>query len=176
MLKKKKKIQYLEKLVKYLKGNIMEENEEIIPEVNDIILEHLMNPRNYGQIDDCGCCGIGYDDKSGEFVIVYMNIEDDTISDIKFSAQACQDTIVAGSMFTEMVIGDKLANGAKSALFVRDKIKEAPLKQRACTSLVITAFEACMKNYENRALGIDEELHKIKIQESCEIKEEKQHG
>ncbi len=149
----------------------MSKDEYEVSEVSDLVLEHLMNPRNYGEIEDCDCCGIGYDDRTGEFAVIYLKVENETIKDIKFSAKACQDTIVAGSMFSEMVEKDSIKRALEAVSIVRDKIKNAPPAQRACTSLILTAFEACVINLENRNKGIDEELHKIKIAESCEIKE-----
>ncbi len=145
---------------------------EEITDITDVVLDHMMNPRNYGEIKDPDCCGIGYDEGSGEYVVVYLKVKEGKIEDFKFSAQACQDTIVAGSMFSEMVLGDTLENAKKALNLVKEKIKDAPSRQRACTSLVLTAFEACLINYENRLSGVDEELHKLKMKESCEIGEE----
>jgi nitrogen fixation NifU-like protein len=147
----------------------MSENSEVIPEVSDLVLEHLMNPRNYGEIKDCDSCGIGYDDRTGEFAVIYLKVKDDVIEDIKFSAKACQDTIVAGSMFSEMVERDTIKNALEAVLLVREKIKNAPPAQRACTSLILTAFEAAVKNLNNRKNGVDEEVCKMKIAESCEV-------
>lgn len=145
---------------------------EEITEITDVVLDHMMNPRNYGEIKEPDCCGIGFDGGSGEYVVIYLKIEDESIEDFKFSAQACQDTIVAGSMFSEMVLKDTLENAKKALDLVKEKIKDAPSRQRACTSLVLTAFEACLINYENRKNGMDEELHKLKMDESCEIGDE----
>ena len=145
---------------------------EEITEITDVVLDHMMNPRNYGEIKEPDCCGIGFDGRSGEYVVIYLKIEDESIEDFKFSAQACQDTIVAGSMFSEMVLKDTLENAKKALDLVKEKIKDAPSRQRACTSLVLTAFEACLINYENRKNGMDEELHKLKMDESCEIGDE----
>ena len=147
-----------------------DEDEYSIPDVSDVVLDHLMNPRNYGEIKDCDSCGIGYDDRTGEYAVIYLKIQGSNIDDIKFSVKACQDTVVAGSMFSEMVQKDSIENALEAVKIVREKIKDAPPAQRACTSLVLTAFEASVKNFENRKQGIDEEIYKMKIAESCEVK------
>ena len=153
-------------------GNFDNLNDSQIRDVGAEILEHMMHPKNYGELIDAQGVGMGVDMKTGEFAIVYINIEDEKVDGIQFGANACQDTVVAGSLFTEMVKGDTLENAIKAAQLMDEKLEVAPKKQQACSRLVLRGFDAALKNRENKLNGSDEEMHKMSIKETCDIPEE----
>ena len=72
--------------------------EQVTPEIKDEILEHMMNPRNYGEMDSPDCAGIGFDDKTDEFVAMYCKVDGERLSDIKFGTNGCMDTVITGSL------------------------------------------------------------------------------
>lgn len=147
-------------------------NDDQIQDVSAEILDHMMHPRNYGKLEEAQGVGMGVDKKTGEFVIVYINIHDEVITTIQFGANACQDTVVAGSLFTEMVKGDSLSNAKRAAVLMDEKLEAAPKKQQACSRLVLRAFDAALINKENRDSGIDEDMYTIDLKQSCEIEED----
>ena len=153
----------------------MEElNEDEIRDITAEVLDHMMSPRNYGKIDDASGVGMGIDTSNGEFALIYLDIdEDENIKDIKFSCNACQDTVIAGSMFTEMVKGESLDYGKKSAILMNEKIKSAPPKQQACSGMVIKAFDAAALHVEDKKAGSSEEMRKLELEISCEGVEKK---
>ncbi|MEA2051172.1 MAG: iron-sulfur cluster assembly scaffold protein [Campylobacterota bacterium] len=144
--------------------NIEEQQNRISAEV----LEHMMNPKNYGKLEDADGIGMGADKKTGEFAMVYIKVDDDILSDISFGCNACQDTVIAGSLFTEMVKGDTLENSIKALKLMGEKILEAPKKNQACTGMILTAMRAALINRENKIKNIDEDMFTIDIKESCE--------
>jgi len=132
------------------------------------VMEHMMNPRNYGKMEDANGVGMGVDKKTGEFAMVYIKVNEAVIENITFGCNACQDTVVAGSLFTEMVKGDTLANGVKASLIMDEKLNIAPKRQQACSRMILKAFDAALENKINRESGIDEEIFTIDMKESCE--------
>jgi len=154
-------------------GNFDNLNEHQIPQVSSEILDHMMNPKNYGEMKESDGIGMGVDIKNGEFAMVYIKVENEILVDITFGANACQDTVVAGSLFTEMVKGDTFINAKKASVLMDEKLEVAPKKQQACSRLVLRAFDAAVINRDNILSGKDEELHKINAKDSCEIPEEK---
>ena len=150
-------------------GNFEDLNERQIPQVSSEILDHMMNPKNYGQMKEACGIGMGIDIKNGEFAMVYIKIENEILVDITFGANACQDTVVAGSLFTEMVKGDTFENAQKASALMDEKLEVAPKKQQACSRLVLRAFDAAVMNRDNRLSGIEEEMCKINVKDSCEI-------
>ncbi|MEA3384020.1 MAG: iron-sulfur cluster assembly scaffold protein [Campylobacterota bacterium] len=132
------------------------------------ILEHMMNPKNYGKMEDSDGIGMGADQKTGEFAMVYIKVEDEILTNITFGCNACQDTVISGSLFTEMVKGDTLLNSIEALKLMSEKILDAPKKQQACSGMVLSAFRAALVNRENRLNNLDEEMFTINIKESCE--------
>ncbi len=153
-------------------GNFENLNEFQVPEVSAEILDHMMNPKNYGEMKEAHGIGMGVDVKTGEFAMVYIKVKGTTLDAITFGANACQDTVVAGSLFTEMVKGDTFENSIKASKLMDKKLEVAPKKQQACSRLVLRAFDAAVINRENRLNGIEEEMHKINVKDSCDIPEE----
>ncbi len=155
----------------------MEEyREDEIRDITNEVLDHMMSPRNYGKIDGASGVGMGVDPTNGEFALIYLDVDgNQSIKDIKFSCNACQDTVIAGSMFTEMIKGETLEYGKKSASLMSEKIKSAPPKQQACSGMVIKAFDAAVKHIDDLKNGSKEEMAKLELDISCEGVENKEH-
>jgi len=150
----------------------MFENVEVPEGLNKEVLEHLMYPRNYGKLDDANATGIALDEQSGEYVILYLKLDDDLIGDIRFATNGCQDTVVVGSMFTEMIHKKSVEYAQKAVEKVFAKLGSTITpKQRICADMVFTALVASLKNYENLQNGKTEEAHVLKMKESCETEE-----
>ena len=151
----------------------MLEDVEVPERMNKEVLEHLMFPRNYGKLDDANGIGIATDEKTGEYVIIYLHIESEKIDDLRFATNGCQDTVVVGSMFSDMIKKQSLSYAQKAIRKLYEKLGNAMTeKQRVCADMVFTAFIAAVKNYENLLNGKKEEAHVLKMKESCEIEEE----
>lgn len=146
----------------------MFENVKMPEGMNSEVLEHLMSPKNYGKLDNADGVGVALDEKTKEYVIFYTKLERNIIEDVKFATNGCQDTVVIGSMFTDMIIGNdtEYANGAVEKM--HEKLGKLSAQQQICADIVFTAFIASLKNYENKQNGEDEELHVLKMKESCE--------
>lgn len=144
--------------------------EDVIPPegVNPETLEHLMNPKNYGKLENANCIGVALDEKTKEYVIFYTLLDGETIKDVKFATNGCQDTVVIGSMFSEMIKNNDIdyANGAIAKM--HEKLGQMTAQQQVCAEIVFTAFIASLKNFENLQNGQEEELHLLKMKESCD--------
>ena len=141
----------------------------IMPEgMNPEVLEHLMNPKNYGKLDVSSGVGVALDNKTKEYVVFYTLLDGDIVADAKYATNGCQDTVVIGSMFTDMIIGNNLeyANGAIQKM--HEKLGELSPQQQICADIVFSSFIASIKNYENLQNGVDEELHVVNMKDSCE--------
>ncbi len=131
-------------------------------------LEHLMNPKNYGKLENPSCIGVALDEKTKEYVIFYTLLDGDIIKDVRFATNGCQDTVVIGSMFSEMIKNNdtEYANGAIEKMHKRLGVMTP--QQQICAEIVFSAFLASLKNFENLQAGKEEELHLFKMKESCE--------
>ena len=150
----------------------MFENVEVPEGMNKEVLEHLMYPHNYGKLDDANAVGVAVDEQSGEYVILYLKLDNDIITDIRFATNGCQDTVVVGSMFTDMIKNHDAQYAQKAVEKVYEKLGSTMTdKQRICADMVFTSLVAALKNYENLQNGKTEEAHILKMKESCETEE-----
>jgi nitrogen fixation NifU-like protein len=127
-----------------------------------------MHPRNYGPLENPSGVGVGHSEQSGEFVIFYIQTENEILSNIGYATNGCHDTVVLGSMFTEMIKGSSLEYARQAALKLREKVAQGPVKQQACAQMVLTAFEAAQIHQNEKAHGSTEDLHAIEIGMECE--------
>jgi nitrogen fixation NifU-like protein len=137
--------------------------------LNQEIIEHLMHPRNYGPLENPTGVGVGHSEQSGEFVIFYLDSKNDILENVGYATNGCHDTVVLGSMFTEMIKGESLEYAQKATVKLRDKVALGPVKQQACAQMVLTAFEAAQIHEQEKSAGSTEELHAIEIDMECEV-------
>jgi len=149
----------------------MFENVKMPEGMNPEVLEHLMNPKNYGKLDDADGVGVALDEKTKEYVIFYTKLDGDIIENVKFATNGCQDTVVIGSMFTQMILGNDTNYANTAVQKMHDKLGKLSAQQQVCADIVFTAFLASLKNYENKQNGEDEELHVLKMKESCQVEQ-----
>jgi len=140
------------------------------------LIEHMMNPKNYGSLEDADVNGIGKNPDNGEKVAIYMKIgmdeEEPYVSDIRFQAIGCSTTVVAGSMLTEEAKGlnfkgiDDLVEATMQFL---DKL---PAEEAACSEMVAIAIKAALDTYRARIDDPDYPVITYQIEHSCVPKEE----
>jgi nitrogen fixation NifU-like protein len=150
-------------LIQFLMKKLTENNEEI-NKINAEILSHMSNPRNYGEMlnsDGIGKCLI---EKSTEFLMVYISVNNDNIlEDITYGCKANQDSSLTASIFTEMVKGDSLDNALESLQLMESQILNVPKSQKMNSSMVLHAFRAAMINRENKLNGMTEDIFIIPL-------------
>ena len=128
-----------------------------------------MHPRNYGPLENPTGVGVGHSEQSGEFVIFYIDVKNNLLERVGYATNGCHDTVVLGSMFTEMIQGESLEYAQSAATKLREKVALGPIKQQACAQMVLTAFEAAQIHEQQKNAGSDEELYAIEIAMACEV-------
>ncbi len=143
-----------------------------LPEgMNPEVIKHIMSPQNYGKLENPDGTGVAMDDKTNEFVIFTVKLSQDGIEDINYATNGCQDTVVVGSMFTEMVKGESVEYAKGAIAKIEEKLGALSPQQKICADMVFNAFVASLINVSNLAQGETEEMHVIKTEESCVIPE-----
>lgn len=72
------------------------------------VMEHFMNPRNTGVIEDANGIGEIGDPSCGDFLKVYIRVEGDVVADVKYEIKGCPASIACASAMTEIAIGKNL--------------------------------------------------------------------
>jgi nitrogen fixation NifU-like protein len=81
----------------------------------EVIIEHGRHPRHFGTIVDASSSAKGKNALCGDQITVYLNIIDNTITDIKFDGQGCAICMASSSLMAEHLFGKSVE--AASALF-----------------------------------------------------------
>ena len=140
-----------------------------LPEgMNTETLSHLMEPRNYGKLDEANGVGVALDEKTKEYVIFYTLLDDGIIKDARYATNGCQDTVVIGSMFTDMIKDNDLDYAHGAIKRMNEKLGSMSAQQQVCADIVFSSFLASLKNFENLQNGLEEELHMFKMKDSCD--------
>ena len=140
------------------------------------LIEHMMNPKNYGSMEASDAEGIGKNPENGEKVAIYIRVgKDETqpyIDDIRFQAIGCTTTVVAGSMLTEEAKGLNL-NGVKNLVDATMKLLDKlPPEDAACSEMVALAIRAAVDTYEKRRIEPDHPAVTYQVANSCVPKDE----
>lgn len=139
------------------------------------LIEHMMEPKNYGSMGDPDSEGIGKNPANGEKVIIYLRVDDTNssprITDIRFQAIGCSTTIVAGSMLTEEAKGLDFVE-VESLIVATNKVLESvPPEDAVCTEMVTLALQASIETYRNRQKSLDYPAITLYVENDCTPRE-----
>jgi len=151
--------------------------------------KHLMQPENYGKLEDASCVGVGIDHATKSYVIMYIKRDENSILDIKFGTNGNQDTTTLGSIFTEMIKEQSIEDALEITSDLEKELQEsyaaipAPkvdttkpegeqverisTEHQDSANMVLTAFRAAMRHYDRKKGGIDEEQFEMSIVKTC---------
>lgn len=75
---------------------------------SDKVMDHFMNPRNVGEIENPSAIGEVGNPKCGDIMRIYIKVEDDVLTDVKFKTFGCGAAIASSSIATELIKGKTL--------------------------------------------------------------------
>ena len=81
---------------------------EITDLYQDIILDHSKNPHNFGVLDQYTCTAEDNNPLCGDSLTVYVNIENNIISDVSYKARGCAISIASASIMSDTIKGKTL--------------------------------------------------------------------
>src|ERR671910_1605286 len=75
----------------------------------EIILDHSRNPRNRGELSAPPATRVeGFNPLCGDEIVLYLDVEDDTVRDIRVGGQGCSISQSSASMMSSAVKGKTL--------------------------------------------------------------------
>lgn len=131
------------------------------------VMDHFANPRNVGELTDANAVGEVGNAVCGDIMKMYLKIEDDVITDVKFKTFGCGAAIATSSMATELIKGKPI----KEALDLTNKaVIEAlgglPPAKIHCSVLAEEAVKSAIADYYRKNgreidfdLGCDGDCH-----------------
>ena len=115
------------------------------------VMEHFLNPQNVGVIEDADGVGEVGNAKCGDIMKMYLKIDNEVISDVKFETFGCASAIASSSMATEMIKGKPVA---EAMLLTNKAVAEAldglPPHKMHCSVLAEEAIQSALEDYESK--------------------------
>jgi len=114
---------------------------------SEIVVDHVMNPRNVGNMDDAsgfaritGPCG--------DTVEIWLKVRDATITESTFMTDGCGTTIAAGSIVTELAKRKTVIQAQKiSQQDVLSALGGLPEESQHCALLAANTLREAIKDY-----------------------------
>lgn len=116
------------------------------------VMEHFMNPRNMGEIEDADGVGEVGNPVCGDLMTIYINVENEVITDIKFKTFGCAAAIATSSMVTELVKGKTIEEALNvSNKDVAKSLEGLPPIKMHCSLLAEEGIKAAIDDYKKKA-------------------------
>lgn len=118
---------------------------------SDKVMEHFMNPRNVGELENPDGIGQVGNVNCGDIMRMTIKVGENRITDINFKTFGCGAAIAVSSMVTEMVKGKTLE---EAVAVNRDDVALAlgglPDKKLHCSNLGTDALKAAINDFWRR--------------------------
>ncbi len=118
-------------------------------------LEHFMNPRNMGKLDNPDGIGRYGDPECGDYIEVYIKVEHEHITEIKFLCKGCPSAIALGSIMTELAKGKHVDEAAEiTDEMILDALgEELPEGKAHCSNLGSEALYNAIMSYVVKSIN-----------------------
>ena len=128
------------------------------------VMDHFTNPRNVGEIENASGVGEVGNVKCGDIMRIYLAIEDETITDVKFKTFGCGAAVASSSAATEMIKGKSISDVLKiTNKVVAEELGGLPPAKLHCSVLAEEAVMAALWDYSVKAgvqiEGVREPVH-----------------
>ncbi len=134
-------------------------------EYSEKVMEHFTNPHNVGKLDDADGIGEVGNAKCGDIMKMYLKIENDIITDVKFNTYGCASAIATSSIATDMIKGQPLSEALKlTNKAVVEALDGLPAVKIHCSVLAEQAIKAAVKDYYDKN-GIEYNAEDFKFDE-----------
>ena len=120
-------------------------------EYTEQVMDHIMNPRNMGEMEDPSGVGTVGNAKCGDIMRIYIKVENDVITDVKFKTFGCGAAIATSSKATELEKGMTLEEAEKlTNKMVMEALGGLPPVKVHCSVLAEEALHAAIQDYRER--------------------------
>lgn len=140
------------------------------------VVEHYTNPRNVGKIEDASGVGEVGNPICGDIMKMFIKVENNVITDVKFKTFGCGAAIATSSISTELIKGKTIEEALKlKNIDVVNELGGLPPVKLHCSVLAEEAIHEAIADYYKKEGKLSEEEIKIKCNlkehhcESCDI-------
>ena len=125
-------------------------------EYTEQVMDHFMNPRNMGEMEDASGVGTVGNAKCGDIMRIYIKVENDVITDVSFKTFGCGAAIATSSKATELVKGKTIEEALQiTNKAVMESLGGLPPVKVHCSVLAEEALHAAIQDYRDRMNGVE---------------------
>src|SRR5690554_24977 len=119
---------------------------------SDKVMDHFTNPRNVGEIADADGIGEVGNARCGDIMKLWIKVDGDVITDIKFKTFGCGAAIATSSVITEMAIGKSVTEAEQiTNQQVAEELHGLPSVKMHCSNLAAEALMAAIEDYRKKS-------------------------
>ncbi|MBQ9467492.1 MAG: Fe-S cluster assembly scaffold protein NifU [Clostridia bacterium] len=112
------------------------------------VMDHFRNPRNVGVIEDADGVGEVGNAKCGDIMKMYLKIDNDTVTDVKFETFGCASAVASSSMATELIKGKPVSEVMRlTNKAVAEALDGLPDYKMHCSVLAEEAIAKALEDY-----------------------------
>ena len=118
---------------------------------SDKVMDHFLQPRNLGTIENADGVGEVGNAKCGDIMKMYLKIDDEIITDVKFETFGCASAIASSSMATELIKGQRVEDAMQlTNKAVAEALDGLPAYKMHCSVLAEEAIQAALEDYKTK--------------------------
>ncbi len=115
------------------------------------VMDHFRHPRNVGEMENPDGIGEVGNAKCGDIMRMYIKVENNIITDVKFMTFGCGSAIATSSMATELIKGQPIDKALElSNKAVVEALDGLPAHKLHCSVLAEEAVKAAVKDYYDK--------------------------
>ena len=115
------------------------------------VMDHFRHPRNVGEMENPDGVGEVGNAKCGDIMRMYIKVENNIITDVKFMTFGCGSAIATSSMATELIKGQPIDKALElSNQAVVEALDGLPTHKLHCSVLAEEAVKSAVKDYYDK--------------------------
>ena len=124
------------------------------------VMDHFRHPRNVGSIENADGIGEVGNARCGDIMKMYLKIDNDIVTDVKFETFDCGSAIASSSMATELIKGKPVSEVLQlTNKAVTEALDGLPSHKLHCSVLAEEAIQAAVKDYYERKKRTEDNSH-----------------
>ncbi len=126
---------------------------------NERVMKEFANPQNVGEIPDADGIGEVGNATCGDIMRIYLKIDGNVITDVKFKTYGCCSAIASSSVATQLIKGKTVEEAlALSNKQVVEELGGLPPQKLHCSVLAEEAIKKAVADYYDKA-GIKHDIN-----------------
>ena len=118
---------------------------------NDIVMDHFLNPKNVGELENPDGTGVYGSPVCGDMMQIQIKVDGEKITDARFKTFGCGSAIASSSMATSMIIGKTIEEALElTNKQIIDELGGLPPVKVHCSLLADKAIKNAIYDYAQK--------------------------